>query len=479
MIRTWHERLLSEPFPLDGDKPAGLPVCTVEPPTAEPQVWRVNVGMGVAYLSERQVRRAPQLRQDMTEGERRVWQLLRERKIEGFKFRRQVPLGPYIADFTCMEARLIVEIDGGQHGDERDARRDRWLSEQGFRVMRFWNNDVASNIEGVYQQISGASQAMGKDKDRESPWARARVHSVGHPHPNPSPVEGEGLKRAPSTYSSGGAKTRERTRPTPSPLAGEGWDGGRAPAAPAREARLYGLNACLAAFAKRPESLRKVYLTEARIPVLKNVLAWCVKHRLGYRVVEEADLDKLTSSRHHEGVCFDMTRTPPLDLASLLANLPKAPSPSLLLWLDGVGNPHNLGALLRSAAHFGVGGVIVPAVSGLDVSGAAARVAEGAAEVVPFVQASSAVDALAALRAQGYAFAATVPRDGVSLYATKLPPRVVLVFGAEGEGMSDAMIDAAELRLTIPGSGAIESLNVAASVAVLLGEYWRQRAAVS
>lgn len=247
------------------------------------------------------------------------------------------------------------------------------------------------------------------------------------------------------------------------------------PAAPrGQEARLYGMNACLAAFARRPEALRKVYLAEARIPALKHVLAWCVKHRLGYRVVEEADLDKLTGSRHHEGVCLDMLRSPSLVLATLLATLPKTPSPSLLLWLDGVGNPHNLGALLRSAAHFGAGGVIVPRASGLDVSGAAARVAEGAAEVVPFVPASSAADALVALRAHGYALAATVPRAGASLYATRLPARLLLVFGAEGEGMSDALIAAADLRLTIPGSGAIESLNVAASVAVVLGEYWRQ-----
>jgi len=242
-----------------------------------------------------------------------------------------------------------------------------------------------------------------------------------------------------------------------------------------QETRLYGLNACLAAFARRPEALRKVYLTEARIPALKSVLAWCVKHRLGYRVVEEGDLDKLTASKHHEGVCFDLVRSPLLSLDTLMAGLPKAPAPSLLMWLDGVGNPHNLGALLRSAAHFGAGGVIVPAGQGLDVSGAAARVAEGAAEIVPFAQAPSAADALAALRRQSYAIAATVPRDGTSLYATALPARVVLVFGAEGEGMSSSMIAAADLRLTIPGSGAIESLNVAASVAVVLGEYWRQR----
>jgi RNA methyltransferase, TrmH family len=250
----------------------------------------------------------------------------------------------------------------------------------------------------------------------------------------------------------------------------------RAPDA-APEVRLYGLNACRAAFARRPGALRKVYLSEARIPALRDVLAWCVKHRLGYRVVEEADLDRLAGSRHHEGVCFDLVRSPAPDLASLLDALPAAPAPSLLLWLDGVGNPHNLGALLRSAAHFGADGVIVPAAARLEVSGAAARVAEGAAETVPLVQAASAEDALERLRARGYVLAATVPRDGSSLYGTSLPPRLVLVFGAEGEGMSAPMMARADLRLSIPGSGAIESLNVAASAAVLLGEYWRQHRA--
>jgi TrmH RNA methyltransferase len=281
--------------------------------------------------------------------------------------------------------------------------------------------------------------------ERESPWGRARV-------PRDADARARAhIERAPS-----------RDRPDT-----------RAIDDTPREIRLYGLNACLAAFAKRPDALRKVYLTEARIPALKPVLAWCVKHRLGYRVVEEADLDKLTSSRHHEGVCFEMLRAAPLALEALVAQQPKAPGASLLLWLDGVGNPHNLGALLRSAAHFGVAGVVVPPESSLDVSGAAARVAEGAAEAVPLARADSR--ARDVLRANGYVLAATVPRNGEPLYDAELPPRLALAFGAEGEGMSGALVESADLRLTIPGTGAIESLNVAASVAVVLGEYWRQR----
>ncbi|MEZ5460810.1 MAG: RNA methyltransferase substrate-binding domain-containing protein [Dokdonella sp.] len=146
---------------------------------------------------------------------------------------------------------------------------------------------------------------------------------------------------------------------------------------PSGELRLYGLNACLAAFARRPDDLRKVYLLESRIDDLRPVLAWCASHRLGYRVVETTDLDKLTASRHHEGLCFEMRRQAPLGLEELLAAQPPAPARSLLIWLDGVGNPHNFGALLRSAAHFNAAGVIVPAASSLDLSGAAARVAEG------------------------------------------------------------------------------------------------------
>ncbi len=246
-------------------------------------------------------------------------------------------------------------------------------------------------------------------------------------------------------------------------------------AKPDGEDRLYGLNACRAVFAKRPQDVRKVWLAESRIPALQPVLAWCVKHRIGYRVVDGADLDRLTATRHHEGVCFDVRRREPSSLAALLAGLPPAPMPALLVVLDGVGNPHNFGALLRSAAHFGAAGVILPAGSGLGLSGAACRVAEGGAEALPLARAGADEDVPGRLREAGFQVAATVPRDGADLYAEPLPARLALVFGAEGEGMSEALIHAADLRLTIPGSGAVESLNIAASAAVLFAEWYRGR----
>ncbi len=107
---------------------------------------------------------------------------------------------------------------------------------------------------------------------------------------------------------------------------------------------------------------------------------------------------------------------------------------------------------------------------------AALRVAEGGAEAVAVAQARAGEAVPALLHDAGFKVAATVPRDGAPLYKSSLPPRLVLIFGAEGEGMSAERMRSADLRLTIPGSGAVESLNVSASAAVLFAEYWRQHA---
>ena len=99
--------------------------------------------------------RARRLRRNPTEAERSLWQKLRFWQVNGYKFRRQQPLGNYIVDFVCLEKRLIVELDGGQHAEQSDydAKRDTWLSEQGFTVLRIWNNDVLNNFEGVTETI--------------------------------------------------------------------------------------------------------------------------------------------------------------------------------------------------------------------------------------------------------------------------------------------------------------------------------------
>jgi TrmH RNA methyltransferase len=237
------------------------------------------------------------------------------------------------------------------------------------------------------------------------------------------------------------------------------------------ELRLYGLHAVQAAFARRPEALRKLYLAESRIPQLQPMLKWCVAHRIGYRVVADEDLRKLAASSHHEGVVADVLREEPVPLTTWLRELPDGPA--CALWLDGVGNPHNLGAILRSAAHFGAAAVLLPKPSTLALSGAAARVAEGGADALPFVRMGREDNALAQLRGAGFVLAATVVRGGADLFATALPRRLVYVLGAEGEGMDAGLAAACDLRLSIPGTGAVESLNVASATAVFLAAWAR------
>jgi very-short-patch-repair endonuclease len=113
------------------------------------------------------------LRANQTDAERALWKKLRGLKSEGFHFRRQAPIGNYIADFACHSALLVIEVDGGQHaeakGIARDDARTAWLESQGYRIIRFWNNDVLGNIEGVMIEV---------------------MDSLVSPHPYPSPSRG-------------------------------------------------------------------------------------------------------------------------------------------------------------------------------------------------------------------------------------------------------------------------------------------------
>jgi very-short-patch-repair endonuclease len=101
---------------------------------------------------------ARELRNNLTDAEQRLWQKLKRRQIVTMKFRRQQPIGTFIVDFVCFERRLIVEVDGGQHAEQApyDEQRTRSLEAQGYLVLRFWNNDVLANTEGVAQAILDA-----------------------------------------------------------------------------------------------------------------------------------------------------------------------------------------------------------------------------------------------------------------------------------------------------------------------------------
>jgi very-short-patch-repair endonuclease len=130
------------------------------------------------------------LRANQTDVEKRLWARLRNRGLLGLKFRRQVPLGDFVADFVCADHALVVELDGGQHASSEisDDRRTAWLEARGWQVVRFWNNEVYENFDGVLTVIA---RTCGLNPDEAQPALARR------PHPNPLP-QGEGEARTSS-----------------------------------------------------------------------------------------------------------------------------------------------------------------------------------------------------------------------------------------------------------------------------------------
>ena len=130
--------------------------------------------MAMVTFKPRPTRLAQRLRNNATDAERHLWARLNRRQMGGHKFSRQMPVGPFICDFMCREARLVVELDGGQH-DERareDAERTEYIEAEGYRVLRFWNNEVLGNTDGVLAAI---------------------LEALGTAHPLPPPASGRGV----------------------------------------------------------------------------------------------------------------------------------------------------------------------------------------------------------------------------------------------------------------------------------------------
>ncbi|MCW8125311.1 endonuclease domain-containing protein [Microbulbifer halophilus] len=130
-------------------------------------------GRGAGGEGSLQLARARDLRTNSTEAEKRLWYYLRARRFMGLKFRRQQPIGSYIVDFLCLDLKLIIELDGGRHSEQGayDRRRDTWLQNQGFRVLRFWNNQVLSETPAVLEAIRHEALALSPDPtDSRHPW---------------------------------------------------------------------------------------------------------------------------------------------------------------------------------------------------------------------------------------------------------------------------------------------------------------------
>lgn len=239
------------------------------------------------------------------------------------------------------------------------------------------------------------------------------------------------------------------------------------------EMKVYSANACRVLFQERPESVIRLYVSEKMAPKFADVMKYLAANKRAYHLVDDSELEKIAASSHHGGVVLLVKRKPITALAQYLSHHSRKKQDCLLA-LDGVGNSHNLGAITRSCAHFGVGGVIMKQPELLQ-SGAALRTAEGGGEFVEGLSCDNLPLALQLCKAAGYTLITTSSHGGTSLYKSQLPAKVVVVFGEEMFGVSQNVSKAADIALQIPGTGNVESLNVSVAASLILGEWYRQQ----
>lgn len=234
--------------------------------------------------------------------------------------------------------------------------------------------------------------------------------------------------------------------------------------------RVYGLAAALAAFAARPDAVMSIAYTRTQRRALADMLRAAARRRIAYREVEAEELARMAQSVHHEGVCLLVAERPALTPAELLKSVGSA---GLLLALDGVENPHNIGAILRSAAYFGASGLIYssPDKEPGPLPAAARRVAEGGAEYVPVLRVQQMSSLLREATRAKLAVIGCDAHAKTTLDRFQWPERAVLVLGHEQRGLSREAQAQCGALVRIAGSPHVESLNVSVAAGIFLASY--------
>ena len=240
------------------------------------------------------------------------------------------------------------------------------------------------------------------------------------------------------------------------------------------EFTLYGWNACMSAFKARPESLLRLFFSRARGVQLKDVKAFCGEKKIPYRQLDLESLNKVAAGVHHEGVVMVVRPLLPESAHRLIRG--KMPDKGIVMALDGIDNPHNQGAILRTCAFFGVTGLIVPGAGKVSaIPSSAARMAEGGLEEVPVFTSSDLSSTLRDCREQGWFVVGADPDAKETLYSAKFKFPAVVVVGNEQEGLSSRVKQRCDALVRVPGRGTLQSLNVSVAAGIILAEMDRRR----
>jgi len=234
--------------------------------------------------------------------------------------------------------------------------------------------------------------------------------------------------------------------------------------------KFYGVQACHAIFKTRRHQISRVFIAPRVKDDFAEAIRWCESKGIPCKIAGDSEITKVAMTHHHEGACVEAR---PVRLRSFkevlreCSDLPRC----TIVYLDGVENPHNLGAAMRTCAFFGVDALLIESREIASLSGATCRVAEGAAEYLPVAVLRRNSPTIPDLQRAGFTVCATTPHEAENLFEISWPKKLVLLFGAEGPGLSEAKMSAADLRAVIPGrAGVVESLNVASAVAIFLGQ---------
>ncbi|MFT3926058.1 MAG: 23S rRNA (guanosine(2251)-2'-O)-methyltransferase RlmB [Myxococcales bacterium] len=229
--------------------------------------------------------------------------------------------------------------------------------------------------------------------------------------------------------------------------------------------RVFGLAAARAVLAQRPDDVRQIAHAPDARQAIAELLREAAKRRIAYREVPREELERIAGSLHHEGVCMQVNPR----RAPSVSELAKALAPKrFVLALDGVDNPHNIGALLRTAGFFGAQAMLVSKERETRLSSAAVRVAEGAAELVPVCFVQELAEPLDRLRAEGAHIVGADAHAGKSHAALAWPEKTVLVLGSERLGLTAPVKKRCHEFVHIQGAQGVESLNVSVAAGILM-----------
>ena len=239
------------------------------------------------------------------------------------------------------------------------------------------------------------------------------------------------------------------------------------------EINIYGVNACKAAFRERPGEILRAYLSNKTKNQFSELMKHCVEKRLPYHIRPKEEFDKITQSTHHEEVCLVVRKKEHTPHDEWLKRYGDKKL-DMVLAVDGVDNPHNLGSLMRICAHFGVKHLLTENPDSLK-NASALRTAEGGAEHVVIIACRNLCEALADFRKAGYRIISTSSHAKKGQEQLRWPMKTVLVLGSESMGVRQEVWDQADVTIRIPGTDVVESLNVASAASILCSDWYGKK----